>query len=249
MRHIHGTPCGGPRQDAARFLMGRDALVPFPRPDDMGIVAEVCRSFVLDNGAFSVWKRGEVLDVAGFTRWAEEWCRHPAFEWALIPDTITGTEADNDALLRDWPRHLHGAGVPVWHLHESIGRLQRLCAEWRTVALGSSGQWRTPGTAEWWDRMGEAMNAICDEQGRPQARLHGLRMLDPDVFRHLPLASADSTNAVVNSGSLDRFGMYPAPTAWQRAAVIAARIEVHQSAPRWASRPVQDDFFHAHHEG
>ena len=54
MIHYHGTPCGGTRQDVARFLMGRHALVPFPRQDDMGIVAEVCQSFVFDNGAFSV---------------------------------------------------------------------------------------------------------------------------------------------------------------------------------------------------
>jgi hypothetical protein len=245
-RHVkkyHGTPVGGTRQDGARFLMGRDALVPYPRQDDLGIVAEVCRSFVFDNGAWSVFKRGEVLDVAGFTRWTEEWHRHPGFEWALIPDTIDGDEADNDALLRDWPTHLRAVGVPVWHMHESIGRLQRLCAEWPTVALGSSGQWKAPGVAPWWQRMSEAMNAACDEHGRPKARLHGLRMLDPAIFTKLPLASADSTNAAVNCGSLDRFGMYLPPTAAQRAAVIAERIESHNSAPLWKPLPIQADIF------
>lgn len=243
MTPYHGTPGGGSRQDVARFHIGRHALVPYPRQDDLGVVAEVCQSFVFDNGAFSVWKRGEVLDVAGFTRWTDEWHRHPGFDWALIPDDIEGDEADNDALLRDWPAHLKEAGVPVWHLHESIGRLQRLCREWRTVALGSSGQWATPGTAAWWGRMTEAMNAICDEQGRPMARLHGLRMLDPAIFSKLPLASADSTNAAVNSGSLDRFGMYLPPTAAQRAAVIAERIEAHNSAAVWTHQPTQQDIF------
>ncbi|WP_235592044.1 MULTISPECIES: hypothetical protein [Pseudomonas] len=52
MIHYHGTPVDGTRQDGARFLAGRHALVPFPRQDDMGIVAEVCQSFVFDNGAF-----------------------------------------------------------------------------------------------------------------------------------------------------------------------------------------------------
>lgn len=28
MKHFHGTPIGGTRQDAARFLLGRHALVP-----------------------------------------------------------------------------------------------------------------------------------------------------------------------------------------------------------------------------
>lgn len=52
MIHYHGTPIGGTRQDAARFLAGRHALVPFPRQDDVAIVAEVCQSFCFDNGAF-----------------------------------------------------------------------------------------------------------------------------------------------------------------------------------------------------
>jgi hypothetical protein len=241
MIHYHGTPIGGSRQDTARFLIGRHALVPFPRQDDMGIVAEACQSFVFDNGAFSVWKQGGALDVPGYIKWCEEWHRHPAFDWALIPDVIEGDEAENDALLREWPRAVKG--VPVWHMHESVERLVRLASEWETVALGSSGEWASPGTTAWWARMTEAMNAICDEQGRPKCRLHGLRMLDPAIFTALPLASADSTNAAVNSGSLDRFGMYTPPTSSQRAAVIAARIESHNSPAVWAHRPVQESIF------
>jgi hypothetical protein len=236
--HYHGTPVGGSRQDAARFLIGRHALVPFPRRDDMGIVAEACQSFVFDNGAFTVWKQGGQLDVPGYICWCDEWHRHPGFDWALIPDVIDGDEDDNDALLADWPRHIRG--VPVWHMHEDIGRLVRLGNEWPVVALGSSGQWAMPGTAGWWQRMSAALNALCDQKGRPPCRLHGLRMLDPEVFTRLPLSSADSTNAAVNCGALDRFGMYTPPTASQRAAVIAERIEMHSSAPVWIHQPVQE---------
>lgn len=231
MIHYHGTPIGGTRQDAARFLAGRHALVPFPRQDDVAIVAEVCQSFCFDNGAFSVWKKGGTLDIEGYLRWVDDWRRHPGFDWALIPDVIDGDEADNDRLLDQWPEQL--PGVPVWHLHESLERLQRLASVWRTVALGSSGQWATPGTAPWWKRISAAMNSICDAHGRPNCRLHGLRMLDPMIFGRLPFASADSTNAAVNSGSVSRFGIYPPPTAGQRAAVIADRIETHNSAPVW----------------
>ncbi|HBP0200252.1 hypothetical protein FA137_06970 [Pseudomonas aeruginosa] len=231
MIHYHGTPIGGTRQDAARFLAGRHALVPFPRQDDVAIVAEVCQSFCFDNGAFSVWKKGGTLDIEGYLRWVDDWRRHPGFDWALIPDVIDGDEADNDRLLDQWPEQL--PGVPVWHLHESLERLQRLASVWRTVALGSSGQWATPGTAPWWKRISAAMNSICDAHGRPNCRLHGLRMLDPMIFGRLPFASADSTNAAVNGGSVSRFGIYPPPTAGQRAAVIADRIETHNSAPVW----------------
>lgn len=241
MIHYHGTPIGGTRQDVARFLVGRHALVPYPRQDDMGAVAEFAQSFCLDNGAFSVWKRGEVLDVDGYTKWAHEWCRHPGFDFALIPDVIDGTEQENDELLRRWPKGI--PGVPVWHLHESLARLGWLARNWRTVALGSSGEFASPGTAAWWRRMNDAMRSICNDKGQPLCRLHGLRMLDPAIFSRLPLASADSTNAAVNSGSLDRFGMYLPPTAAQRAAVIAERIESINSAATWEPAPVQQDIF------
>lgn len=192
-------------------------------------MAEACQSFVLDNGAFTVWKQGGQLDVTGYMQWVLEWHRHPGFDWALIPDVIEGTEKENDDLVKAWPKAL--PGVPVWHMHESIARLQWLARQYRVVALGSSGQYASVGTKEWWQRMAEALKAICDDKGRPMCKLHGLRMLDPDVFTRLPLSSADSTNAAVNSGSLSRFGMYLPPTAAQRAAVIAERIEMHNSAP------------------
>lgn len=238
MIHYHGTPVGGPRQDAVRFLTGRHALVSFAYPDDLPIVADVCQSFVLDNGAFTTWKQGRQMDWDGYISWVHEWCRHPGLDWALIPDVIDGDESENDKLLKRWPRKL--PGVPVWHLHEPVARLKWLAREYRTVALGSSGKFASVGTTAWWTRITQAMETICDDLGRPMCKLHGLRMLDPEVFSHLPLASADSTNAAVNSGSLSRFGMYLPPTVSQRAAVIAERIEAHNSSPIFVRRDQQE---------
>lgn len=238
--HYHGTPVGGPKQDAARFLMGRHALVPFSYPCDLPIALEACQSIVLDNGAFTHWKKGGDVDVPAYREWVASAVGHPALDWCLIPDKIDGNEQDNDDLEARWLDFgLAVESVPVWHLHESLDRLARLMGSFRTVALGSSGQWATPGTSAWWDRMAEAMAVACDTEGRPRVRLHGLRMLDPEVFTRLPLASADSTNAAVNCGSLGRFGSYLPPTASQRAEVIAARIETHNSAPRWVSQGAQ----------
>lgn len=71
------------------------------------------------------------------------------------------------------------------------------------------------------------------DKGRPICRLHGLRMLDPEIFTRLPFASADSTNAVRNSASPSRFGMYCPESVGARAAIIADRIEAFQSAAGW----------------
>ena len=235
MIHYHGTPVGGSRVDAVRFLSGRHALVPFARPDDLGAALEVSQSVVLDNSAYSLWRAGEGdVDVAGYHAWVNSVAGHPSLDWCLIPDKIDGNEDDNVDLVRLWLRMgSRVEGVPVWHMDKSLSYLEWLVTHFRTVALGSSGQWSQPGTDAWWQRMGEAMGVACDPNGRPRARLHGLRMLDPEVFTRLPLASADSTNAAVNSGSLSRFGSYVPPTAAQRADVIASRIESQSSAAAW----------------
>lgn len=232
MIHYHGSPLSGPALGKEHFYSGRHALVSFAYKEDLAVVSELCQSFVFDNGAFTAWKQGGALDVDGYVRWVDDWNKHPGFDWALIPDVIDGDEAANDALLSQWPANL--PGVPVWHMHESIERLQRLATDYRTVALGSSGDYRMPNTARWWARMGKAMEAICDDVGRPRCRLHGLRMLNPAVFSRLPLASADSTNAAVNAGSKGRFGMYLPISAASRANVIADRIESEQSASVWS---------------
>lgn len=65
MIHYHRTPVSGKREDTAKFLAGRHALVPFPRRDDLRIVADACKSFVFDNGAFTVCQEGGQVDVDG----------------------------------------------------------------------------------------------------------------------------------------------------------------------------------------
>lgn len=228
--------------------MGRHALIPWQRDEDIGTAAEVCQSFCLDNSAFTAWRSGKpITDWNGYYEWVREWCQHPGFDFAIIPDVIDGTEADNDALIIDWYKHakmpLWVRCAPVWHLHESLERLDRLVSTHRMqrVCLGSSGEYATVGTPQWWQRMAEAMKVCCDEQGRPKVRLHGLRMLDPEVFHRLPLASADSTNAVRNGNLVKRFGMYCPPSNGARQAIIAERIEQHQSACVW--KPLEEQSY------
>ncbi len=236
MIHYHGTPCGGDRQGAARFLAGRHCMVPYPRPEDLPVALEACASFCVDNGAYTVWKNGGKLDVEGYFDFVEKVRLAPNFDFAVIPDEVEGPPAANEALIARWPFPRH-QGAPVWHLHEPIDRLRSLAAAFPRVCLGSSGEWSTPGTPSWWRRMTEALTALCDAEGRPPCKLHGLRMLSPHLFTRLPLSSADSTNAVRNGNLLSRFGTYPPMTLWQRQAAIADRVESYQSAPCWRPLP------------
>jgi hypothetical protein len=240
--HYHGVPIT-PEAAAATVLAGRHAFVSFGNPEQIDVVSEVCQSFALDNGAFGAWRGGSpIADWTPYYRWVGEWLQHPGCDWAVIPDVIDGTEEDNNRLVREWP--YRDLGVPVWHLHETIARLLWLGRDFPRVALGSSGVWSSPGSPAWWTRMGEAMEAICDDKGRPRTKLHGLRMLDTEVFSRLPLSSADSCNVGRNVGLDCKWsGPYEPPTKAWRGTVLAARIESVNSAARWTAPPTPMDLF------
>lgn len=240
MIHYHGTPIGGPHDRAAESLNGRHAFVSFAAPSQLDIVLDACQSFACDNGAFSAWRGGkQVTDWGPYYSWVAEVMREPGFDWAVIPDVIDGSEDEQDNLLDEWP---HGfSGVPVWHMNESMERLNRLVSYWPRVAIGSTGDYKAVGTRQWWLRMGDAMHAIC-ENGYPRTKLHGLRMLDMEVFQHLPFASADSTSAAFNSHVDSAWkGTYEPPKPW-RTRLLMARIEAVNGARRWAGKK-QDELF------
>ena len=239
MIHYHGTPLSGDKATSIRALAGKHAFVSYAAPYDIEIVAEVCQSFALDNGAFSAWKSGKEMDIEGFAVWVGNWLRHPGFDFYCIPDVIDGSVEDNIKMLARWRElaghHILQYGAPVWHLHEPLEQLTNYCRAFQRVAFGSSGEFSTVGSPKWWGRMAEAMNAACDGQGRPLAKLHGLRMLDPSIFSHLPFSSADSTNVARNIGIDQAWkGTYTPKTKETRALIMMERIESHCSANRWA---------------
>lgn len=244
MIHYHGGPVT-PKDAALQLWTRRHAFVSFAHPHQTALAAEVCQSFALDNGAFTLWKRGEgTVDVEAYADWVRQWMTHPGFDFCIVPDVIDGTEFDNDRMLARWfqTRVPFRVSVPVWHLHEKLDRLAYLvhCASigtYRGVALGSSGQYSTIATEEWWQRMDEVREVACDEQGRPKCKLHGLRMLNPTVFSHIPLSSADSCNVALNIGKDVKWsGTYQPLTPSTRALVIAERIEQHAAATTWSKR-------------
>lgn len=242
MIHYHGLPIT-PATAAARVLAGRHAFVSFADSRQLALVLDVCQTFAIDNGAFSAWRSGApITDWKPYYEWVRAIRRMPAFDFAVIPDVIDGSEADNDELIREWSLQPGlGVGVPVWHMHESIERFVALCTSWPRVALGSSGDFATVGTPAWWTRMAEALNAVCDPDGLPPCKLHGLRMLNPEVFSRLPLASADSTNIAQNIGIDQAWrGTYVPPDKEWRAMVLAVRIESNNGATRWHHQPTQE---------
>jgi hypothetical protein len=129
-----------------------------------------CKFLVLDNEAYTFWRRGATRSeeertawIAGYERFVESWCDHPGCDWHLIPDIVDGGEQDNDQLVLAWPYRQHG--VAVWHMHESFARLQRLIElalfDSGRIAIGSSGPYASVGTSLWWVRFWSVRAANC----------------------------------------------------------------------------------------
>lgn len=219
--HYHGTPIT-PRR-ALEELAGRCFCVSYSEPRDVERVHQIGQSVMLDNGAFSAWRQGAPTNWPGYYAWAERWTGCPT-TWAVIPDVIDGGEEENESLLGQWPLGIRGA--PVWHLHESLDRLRRLCDGWPRVCMGSSGQYREIGSAAWSHRMDAAWNAIIDEAGRCATWVHMLRgmQLTKADYRW-PFASVDSNDVARNYKD---YGIAPA--------ALAARWDALQCPTIWCSR-------------
>ena len=239
MIHYHGLPIT-PATVANYAIQAGHAFISYAHPDQLGTAVDIAQSFALDNGAFSAWKSGNpVKDWTSFYDWALENKKIPHCDFAVIPDVIDGSEEDNDALLKDCPFPTW-FGAPVWHMHESFDRLERLANTYVRVCIGSSGAYAVIGTNEWWSQIGKAMRVLCDDRGRPSCKLHGLRMLDPGIFSKLPFASADSTNIGRNVGMDNKWkhGSYPPPTKEARAQVMRSRIEAFNAPSVWGFHQV-----------
>ena len=215
--HYHGTPIS-PRSQLLE-LAGRFFCVSYASPQDVRVCHESGQGILLDNGAFTHWKKGlpgygEIGDLNGHFRgtilspvyrkyvdWCREWTAYPT-TWAIIPDSINGDAELNQRLVDEWPVNEIGVhqAAPVWHLHESIDRLRSLIngkMKWPRVCIGSSGEYAVVGSDRWRRRMDVVFNRITDHSGRVPCWLHMLRgmSLAGDLY---PFASLDSTDVARN---------------------------------------------------
>lgn len=246
MIHYHGLPIT-PDTAAIAAIKKRHAFLSFAHPGQLGLAVEVCQSFAIDNGAFSAWTAGRpVEDWSEFFDWAEELSYLPHCDFIVIPDVIDGDLNAQTALVGRFLQRFGNRGMqvgsPVFHLHEPLDHAAYLARTWPRVCIGSSGDYAEIGTPKWWQRMNAVMRAMCDSRGRPLCKLHGLRMLDPDVFTRFPFSSADSTNVGRNVGIDSRWrGTYTAPHKEARAVIMVERIEEFSSANVWEAQPEQRD--------
>lgn len=221
MIHYHGTPITP--IDALVELAGRHFCVSHAAPQDVARCHMIGQSVMLDNGAFSAWKRERATNWAAYYEWADRWLDYPT-TWAVIPDVINAGTQEQDALLREWP---HGTkGAPVWHMDEPIHRLLRLCDEWPRVCIGSTDEFEVVLSDSWCRRMDEAWNEIS-KRHRRLPWLHMLRGMQLSG-KHWPFASVDSTDIARNHH-----------LSHQSPRKMADRWDAAQTPGRWEPRPQQ----------
>lgn len=191
MIHYHGTPITP--VEALAELKGRHFCVSHIRPDSVLFAHHYGQSVMLDNGAFSKWKRGAVTDWPKYYDWCDHWLHYPT-TWAVIPDVIDAPSQEQDALLNEWP---HGQrGAPVWHMDEPIVRLLRLCDEWPKVCIGSTAEYARVLSPSWCIKMDEVFTEVM-QRHRRLPWLHMLRGMQLSKH-HYPFASVDSTDIAQN---------------------------------------------------
>ncbi len=221
MIHYHGTPIT-PRERLYE-LAGRHFCVSAARPENVKHCHQIGQSVMLDNGAFSFWRRGAIPEWNGVYDWMEPWLDYPT-TWAVIPDVIDGSEEDNDRLLISWFQRRLPKGAPVWHLHESLERLRRLAHGYERVCFGSSGRYAQVASDAWRRRVCDSFDVIADERGRVPW-VHMLRGMA--VGGEYPFASVDSTDIARNHNQpqntprkmADRWdGVQPQPL-WHRTGI------------------------------
>ena len=219
MIKYYGTPLT-PKSVFIKALTRRNCLIPFPNPQDLKRGIEVCNKVIVDNGAFTIWRKG------GSVNWDEYYDFVDTIiediEFFFIPDVIDGTEEENDFLISHclWRTDYSKKGVPIWHINESLYRLEYLIEKFDYIAIGSAGEYKDLGTWKWHRRMDEAMKVLCNYDGFPKVKIHMLRCLNPKIFTRYPFHSGDSTGLAQNHSR----------DGWER---IISRIEPFNSPLRY----------------
>ena len=107
------------------------------------------------------------------------------------------------------------------------------------IAIGSTQGFELK-TMRFFNEMRKIFEVICDRDGVPQAKVHGLRMLDPEIVEKFPFSSCDSATASIKS-MFDKewkHRFWPQSKAG-RAALVADYLERVQSPSFYQLKPVQ----------
>tara|TARA_R100001510_G_C7645678_1_gene203038 strand:+ start:638 stop:1420 length:783 start_codon:yes stop_codon:yes gene_type:complete len=209
-RLVHGTPITPKR--FLHELKGHSFCVSYMHKeqieDCINLVGEN-EILILDNGAFTAWKKGITLDDNhwnGFYAWANDVMDRCPNAVCVIPDVINGSEEENMMLISEaikgnkikYPER----AMAIWHLNESLEMLEKLYRIFNFIGFGSCAEYdiaRNGEDSAYMARIKEvwanmAWWSIKHDIDRPW--IHMMRGLG--VLHKIAFDSADSCNIAMN---------------------------------------------------
>jgi hypothetical protein len=135
---------------------------------------------IMDSGAFSVYTKGEVIDMDAYIEYIKEWKRYLTAYVAL--DVI----GDAEGSFKNWII-MKEAGldpIPIYHLHEPTELLYRYMKLTNYIGVGGVASRMTARNNKilfdnFWRR-------VVDEEGMPKVKVHGMGITDVDVMTRYP---------------------------------------------------------------
>ena len=209
-RLVHGTPITPKR--LLPQLEGKSFCVSYMRPEQLNETIELVGKdeiLILDNGAFTAWKKGFTLDDAwwnGYYAWANDAMDRCPNAVCVIPDVINGNEAENLQLVAEaikgnkikYPER----AMAIWHMNESFEQLEKLFRIFNFIGFGSCADVdiakNKPGSA-YMEKIKEAwafMGYWEMKYGIEKPWIHMMRGLG--VLHKIGFDSADSCNIAMN---------------------------------------------------
>lgn len=181
-------------------------------------MAERPNLFMLDSGAYSVWSRGESLELQEYI----DFClAHPEVDYYVNLDKIIGVKGDERsktpeavaaASKESWNNYLtmirvipEEKVIPVFHRGDSFDWLERyMDFGCKYIGIGQSGQGNLESRTRWLNRL---KTFILGADGRPIVKTHGFAVTSMEMMKYLPWHSVDSSSWI-QGGS---YGMVYAP--------------------------------------
>lgn len=150
----------------------------------------------LDSGAYTAYTKGHEIDLPTYCNWIRH--NQDIIETQDGVAMIAVLDKINDALgtyqNQKWMESLGVQPIPCFHYGEDERYLEWYMQHYDYVSIGGMAFVAKPQLEMWLDRIWGQY--LCDRSGRPQIKVHGFAMTNPNLMIRYPWHSVDSSSWV-----------------------------------------------------